>query len=173
LLPQFVTWKILYGHFLFYSYEGEGFNFANPHLLDSLFSARHGLISWTPGLLLSLAGVFIFPWKQPKLGLALIFAFVLQWYLNASWHCWWFGNSFGGRAYINCSFIFAIGIAMFLSSTKKWLVPIRLFLVALVGWNILFVVQYTLKMLPHGESVDFKQVLHNQFNLFSEILSVF
>ncbi len=173
LLPQFVIWKILYGHFLFYSYEGEAFNFANPHLLDSLFSARHGLIIWTPGILLALAGVFHFPWKQAKFGIALIVAFILQWYLNASWQYWWFGHSFGGRAYINCSFIFAIGMAMFLTATKKWAVPTRFFLAALVGWNLLFAAQYTLGMLPHGEAVDFKQILYNQFNLFGKIFSVF
>ncbi len=172
LLPQFVTWKILYGHFLFYSYEGEGFNFANPHLLESLFSARHGLISWTPGILLSLAGVSIFLRKNPKIGLVLIVAFVLQWYLNASWHCWWFGHSFGGRAYINCSFIFAIGIAMFLTSVKKWRVSIHLLLAALIGWNLLFGFQYTLGMLPHAEAVEFRQVLLNQFRVFYKILSV-
>jgi hypothetical protein len=173
LLPQFVVWKILYGHFLFYSYEGEGFNFANPHLLDSLFSARHGLISWTPAILLALAGVLLFLRKQPKFGLALIVAFILQWYLNASWHCWWFGHSFGGRAYINCSFIFAIGIAMFLTTTKKWVVPTRFLLAALIGWNLLFVAQYTLGMLPYGDAVDFKQVLHNQFNVLGKIFSIF
>ncbi len=172
LLPQFVVWKILYGQFLFYSYGGEGFNFANPHLLDSLFSDRHGLISWTPAILLSLAGVFLFLWKDSKIGVALIIAFILQWYLNASWNDWWFGHSFGGRAYINCSFIFAIGLAMFLTVTKKWVVPTRFLLAALIAWNLLFVAQFTLGMLPRGEAVDFKLVLHNQFNVLSNIFSI-
>ena len=165
LLPQFVVWKILYGNFLVYSYEGEGFNFTNPHLLDSLFSAQHGLISWTTGILISLAGVFLFLFKHPKLGSALIVAFVLQWYLNASWWCWWFSHSFGGRSYINCSFIFAIGIAMILTSTKKWRLPIYLLLVALIVWNLMFIYQFILGMLPHEEAVDFKQVLHNAIQI--------
>lgn len=172
LLPQFVVWKILYGHFLFYSYEGAIFNFADPHLLDSLFSDRHGLIIYTPILLPALAGVFLFLWKQSKIGAALIIAFILQWYLNAS--CSFsFGNTFGGRNYINCSFIFAIGLAMFLSVTKKWIVPIWFLFAALIVWNLLFIAQYTSGMLPHGEAVDFKLVWHNNFDVLSKIFGVF
>ncbi len=169
LIPQFAVWKILYGHFLYYSYEGEGFNFTNPHLLDSLFSARHGLISWTPIILFALIGAFLFLSKQAKLGLALIVAFILQWYLNSAWHSWWFGHSFGGRAYINCSFIFVIGIAMLLTTSKKWAVPIRFLVVILVGWNLLFAAQYSFGMLPHDGAVTFKQVLYNQFKLLAKL----
>jgi len=172
LLPQFVVWKIIYGHFLVYSYGGAIFNFANPHLLDSLFSAKHGLISWTPALLLALVGVFLFLWKHSKIGVALIIAFILQWYLNASCN-FSFGNTFGGRTYINCSFIFAIGLAMFLTMTKKWVVPTRFLLAALIAWNLLFVAQYALGMLPHEEAVDFKLVWHNKFNVLREIFSIF
>jgi hypothetical protein len=172
LLPQFVYWKILYGHFLLYSYQSEPFNFTNPHLLDSLFSSRHGLITWTPMILIGLVGVFLFLGKQPKFGLGLILAFILQWYLNASWHCWWFAHSFGGRAYLNCSFIFAIGIAMILTKTKERVITTYFLLGALIGWNLLFTAQYTLGMLPYTEAVDFKQVLHNQFIVIDRICNI-
>ncbi|NCC25889.1 MAG: hypothetical protein EOM25_11970, partial [Deltaproteobacteria bacterium] len=54
LLPQLVVWKILYGKFLVFSYQGEGFDFFHPKLWASLFSDRHGLISWTPSVALGL-----------------------------------------------------------------------------------------------------------------------
>jgi hypothetical protein len=165
LIPQFIVWKILYGQFIFYSYSSEGFNFLSPHLLDTLFSAHHGLISWTPVILAALVGLGLFCRKQPKIGAALLTAFALQWYLNASWWCWWFAISFGNRAYVSCSFIFAIGLAAILSETKKWTLTVRLISVALIGWNLLFISQYSLGILPRDEPVRWKQVLINQYEV--------
>ncbi|MBF0200642.1 MAG: glycosyltransferase family 39 protein [Desulfamplus sp.] len=175
LLPQFIVWKILYGHYLFYSYEGEGFNFMNPHLLDTLFSARHGLISWTPGILLSLAGLISFYKIERRFALIFSIAFILQWYINASWHCWWFGHSFGGRAYINCSFIFAVGIAMFLTKIDQQPIKhiMQLFFALLILWNIQFAAQLTIGMVPGEEAVDFKQVFLNQLKLPDAIMEKF
>jgi hypothetical protein len=57
--------------------------------------------------------------------------------------------------------------------TKKWVIPTWFLLAALITWNLLFVAQYTLGMLPHGEAVDFKLVWHNKFNVLSKIFSIF
>jgi len=172
LIPQFIVWKILYGKFILYSYSGEGFNLFSPHLLDTLFSAYHGLISWTPVILPALVGMGLFCRKQPKIGFLLLTAFALQWYLNASWWCWWFGVSFGNRAYISCSFIFAIGLAALLSEIQKWKMTVRLISVALIGWNLLFISQYTLGMLPHNEPVVWKQVIINQYEVIGEGIKI-
>jgi len=168
LIPQFIVWKILYGKFILYSYSGEVFNLFSPHLLDTLFSAYHGLISWTPVILPALAGLGLFYRKQPKIWAILLIAFALQWYLNAAWGCWWFGVSFGNRAYISCSFIFAIGIADLLSTAKKWALTVRFISVALIVWNLLFISQYTLGMLPHNEPVVWKQVFINQYKVIDK-----
>ena len=174
LVPQFIVWKILYGKFIVYSYKGENFNFAHPRLFDSLFSARHGLIYWTPIILVALIGVIFFIRKQPKIGSIFFLTFVMQWYLNASWYCWWFGCSFGGRAYINCSFIFAIGLAMIFTIIKQKLRVVFLLLVLiLTGWNLLFIAQYSFSILPHDQPVELHQVLTNlgnTINMFWKLL---
>lgn len=167
MIPQFIVWKILYGQFIIYSYEGEGFNFTHPKLLKSLFSARHGLISWTPILFLSLIGLFLFIRRQARIGSALLLMFIFQWYLNSSWHYWWYGHSFGGRAYINCSIIFAIGLAVLVSIKKRPAIIIHLFSIFLIIWNLLFTAQYILGMLPYEHAVDWQKVLTNQFEVIS------
>ena len=172
MIPQFIVWKILYGKFILYSYSGEGFNFFSPHLLDTLFSAYHGLISWTPVVLPALIGMGLFCRKQPKIGAVFLTAFALQWYLNASWGCWWFGVSFGNRAYISCSFIFATGLAALLSETQKWAQAVRFISIVLIGWNLLFIYQYTLGMLPHNEPVVWKQVLINQYKVIVKVVKM-
>ena len=99
-------------------------------------------------------------------------AFVLQWYLNASWICWWFGHSFGGRAYINCSFIFAIGLAMLFRVAKKRAVLVYGTKAILIGWNLLFIIQYAFGMLPYKEVVDWRQVFLNQSVVLSKIIDL-
>ncbi|MCP4397065.1 MAG: hypothetical protein GY801_07165, partial [bacterium] len=155
--------------FLYFAYRGKGFDFLNPHLVESLFSARHGLISWTPVIFLALTGVLFFLRKQPKFGTAFLCVFLLQWYLNASWGNWWFGHSFGNRAYVNCSVIFALGLAAFLEASEKWKKPVYSLLAMLTLWNFLFMAQYTTKMVPQGRAVDWNKVLTNQFKIFSKI----
>ncbi len=168
LIPQFIVWKILYGQFIVYSYSNEGFNYFSPHLLDTFFSAYHGLISWTPVILPALIGLALFCRKRPKIGTALLVAFAVQWYINAAWWCWWFGVSFGNRAYISCSFIFAIGIATFISETKKWMLTVRFISVVLIAWNLLFISQFSLGMLPRNEPVLWKQVFINQYEVLGK-----
>ena len=60
LIPQFIVWKVIYGEFLVYSYSGEGFYFFAPKLLETLFSSRHGLISWTPIIAFALGGYILY-----------------------------------------------------------------------------------------------------------------
>src|SRR5207244_3949299 len=66
LLPTFITRYIIYGspfesgyiplsHWLWFS----------PAFLDVLFSSNHGLIAWTPILLFSIVGLFIF-WRWQR-----------------------------------------------------------------------------------------------------------
>jgi len=95
LIPQLIVWKIVCGEFILYSYEKEVFYFTKPALFKSLFSAKHGLIYWTPIVGLALGGLFLSLKRYKKIALLLIACFVLQWYLNASWHSWSYAVSFG------------------------------------------------------------------------------
>ncbi len=171
-LPQMLVWKIIYGSYIHYSYSDESFFFLQPHLLDTLFSARHGLISWTPVILFSLVGLVWFVKKNPVLGGSFWLVFLIQWYLNASWWCWWFGLAFGGRAYINCSAVFAVGLACFLERTGSYKRLVTVGAVILGVWNILFSLQYTLKMLPYDDPVSWQMVAKNQMVLLNRIWEV-
>ncbi|NQX88079.1 MAG: glycosyltransferase family 39 protein [Halioglobus sp.] len=174
LLPQLVAWKILYGQFLVDSYDGASFDFARPVILDSLFSSRHGLISWTPIVFLALMGMVLYFRKNVRLSIALLVAFFLQVYINASWvDYWWFGVSFGSRPYMNCSFIFAFGLAYLLSITRNIKLLTYPLFTTLVLWNLLFVIQFTLNMVPQSEAVDFGEVLSNHFEIPNMVLQYF
>jgi hypothetical protein len=38
-------------------------------------------------------------------------SFLLLWYANSSWECWWFGDAFGGRAFLELGSFFVLGLA--------------------------------------------------------------
>ena len=144
-LPQLVYWKIITGNWLFYSYQGEGFYFLNPHILDGLFSFRKGWFIYTPVMLFSVIG-FIFTdqklksWRNASLLFLAVFIYIIF-----SWWCWWYGGSFGARPMIDVYGVLAIGLAAFINkifSLKK--IFIRLLFVLLVAFFI-FLNQYQIK----------------------------
>jgi hypothetical protein len=125
LLPQFLYWKYITGEWFVSSYSNtnENFFFTDPKIKDVLFSPRKGLFFWAPVLLFSIPG-FIFMFKKNIRNFLLpsILFLTIHTYFVASWWAWWFGGSFGHRAYTESSVIFAIAIACFYASLKKdWL----------------------------------------------------
>ncbi|TNF24681.1 MAG: hypothetical protein EP314_07550 [Bacteroidetes bacterium] len=94
-----------------WSYQGEGFHFLRPELANVLFSYRKGLFVYCPVLLLSLVGVLggvsaKKPWSFPLLFVLTLFTWVI-----ASWWMWYYGGSYGHRAFIDIYPLFAIGMA--------------------------------------------------------------
>ena len=94
-----------------WSYQKEGFNFLHPEVINVLFSFRKGLFVYCPALLLAMGGIFIGVSKR-KLGFAelLLFLALITWVIS-SWWMWYYGGSFGHRAFIEYYPFFAIGFA--------------------------------------------------------------
>jgi len=112
--------------------------------------------------------------KQRKTGFMFAIAFLLQLYLNASWSFWSFGSSFGNRGFVNCSFVFAIGLAMLLSVLKRSSsIILYITLTLLVFWNLIFMLQYSAGMISYNEPVYFHQVFNNLTNLLKFIFNLF
>ena len=114
---QALAWKAVYGSYLLYTYEGEGFNWAHPHLYDVLFSPYHGLFNWHPALLVGFLGFAAWAVTTPRRTEALCFAasLLLMIYVNGSWWCWWFGDSFGSRAFEGCTLYAMLGFGWLLN----------------------------------------------------------
>ncbi len=110
-IPQMLYWKMQTGHFLHHSYGQEGFFFFSPNITDGLFSFRKGWLLYTPTMAIALIGLLILP-KYSK-GQALpIFKFTLiNIYIIFSWWCWWYGGSFGARAFIESYALLAFPLA--------------------------------------------------------------
>jgi hypothetical protein len=112
-LPQLIYWKLLSGHFLYYSYTEEGFNFLHPRILDGLFSFKNGWLTYTPLMYLALAGIFFLRKKNPAF-LPILFFLPLHIYIIYSWWCWNYINGLGSRPMVETYALLSIPLAYFL-----------------------------------------------------------
>ncbi len=142
-------------------YSLQSFNFFEPKLFQVLFSPHHGLIYSTPVIFLCLLGLLIFIRTKILQGSILLLCFVLQWYINGAWHDWTFGVAFGGRAFINCTPIFTLGLAALIDycATPKKRAGLVLGLTLLIGANLSFAAQFILSMVPHAGPVSWTTIL--------------
>lgn len=113
-LPQMVYWFFTTGQPVFYSYPNDGFDFGTPYTLEVLFSYRKGWWVYTPFMALGFLGLW-FTWKKnKKLGFPLAIFWFANLYLVSSWNAWWYGGSFGHRAFVDAYGIYLIPILFFL-----------------------------------------------------------
>lgn len=155
--PQLLYWKTVSGHWFYYSYGNEGFFFLKPHLWKGLFSWRKGWLIYTPVMLLSLPGLFIWRKKQRGHVLAISIYLTLHLYVTFSWWCWWYGGSFGSRPMIETYAVLALPLAAGLESLagRK---PLRRILLAVLLAFLIFLNQFQIKQyrisLLHWDSMS-------------------
>lgn len=133
-IPQVLYWKYITGSYFYYSYGGERFFFDSPQIINGLFSYRKGWLLYTPMMALALAGIY-FLYKRNK-GVfwpVLIFTVVNTWVV-LSWWSWWYGGSFGLRAFIESYAILSLPLACLIESliTKGRALRYGLFLVIIL-----------------------------------------
>ena len=126
-IPQFLYWHAVTGKFLFYSYGPHGGNFfwGHPHILETLFSFKKGWFIYAPMMGFAMVGLVILRNRIAELFLPLVVLTVVMIYVSSSWWCWWFGGSFGLRAYVELGGLLAFPMAAafesVLKSPKRWL----------------------------------------------------
>ena len=122
--PQIAVWGQLYGDYFRspYLYQQRiTFDWFTPKLVEVLFSAYRGLFTWHPIFLLALMGLLITCRKERGWAWVGFLAFAAQWYLVSSWHNWMQGDAFGGRMFIVCMPVFALGLAHLIEwAQRRW-----------------------------------------------------
>lgn len=134
-LPQLIFWKFNTGQWLFYSYEGERFFFANPQIINGLFSFRKGWLIYTPVMTLALVGAFFLYKTIREFFLPILVFTLLNIYILFSWWAWWYGGSFGMRAMIDSYPFMVLSLAAFISIVS---VQGKLLKLAIIGLCCLF-----------------------------------
>lgn len=119
--PQMLVWWVQFGQPL-YVPQGAQFFRARPLLFEVLFSAQHGLYSWSPLIALAtLAGLPLLALRARGLALVLAACFAFQVYVNASVLDVWGGACCGARRFVGCSALFVLALAAFYQRAPRWL----------------------------------------------------
>ena len=166
---QLLAWKILYGSFLLYSYKGESFIFADPNFISVLFSPFHGLFYWHPIFLIGLIGMIV--WlinTRTILNISLTISFLLNLYLNASWHNWWFGAAFGSRAFECFLLPTALGISYLFTKHKNLYFRVAVFtlLLATAIWNINLTTLVIVGEVPLDRGVSISEIISSSLKFW-------
>lgn len=111
-IPQMLYWKLITGHYLYYSYGDERFFWDKPHIIDGLFSYRKGWLVYTPVMSFALIGIFFLKKNLKSFFVPILIFTILNIYIILSWWCWWYGGSFGQRAFIESYAILSIPLAV-------------------------------------------------------------
>lgn len=125
-LPHWGSQWIIYGDLLGSVREhagGKQWNFFNPALFSTLFSARHGLFSWTPMLLLAVIGWWWLGRRDLQLAICVGIPCLLMWFIIASYPAWWGASSFGNRFFISWTTLFILGLAAFTDAFYRPITP--------------------------------------------------
>lgn len=108
---QPIIYFIQTGSFFVWSYQGEGFNFLNPQILNILFSYKKGLFTYTPILLFTFFGLYSLYRSYPAKAVFVILGLLVNIFVLSSWWSWWFGMSLAHRAFIDFYALWFIPIA--------------------------------------------------------------
>ena len=156
LFPQLLLWNIHFGTWVTIP-QGQGFmHWGNPQVWQVLFSARHGLISWTPLIAFSMAGIVWMSIRKFSIGIPILIVLLLQLYVNSVVSDWWAGWGFGGRRFLDLIPFFILGTAFLIKELPKRiqrLVPVIISI--LILWNITLLYHYFSGHVNFGGAVYF------------------
>jgi hypothetical protein len=171
MLPTFIAHRIIYGSYMETGYIPiSQWNWGSPHLLSVLFSANHGVISWTPVLLFAVIGLVAFWRSVPRVGGAFLVAALAFYYFIASYPDWAGISSYGNRFFVSLTPLFIVGLGVFLDrftrvfrSRRGAFAAACVFLTCFVLWNAGLMFQWGTHLIPARGPISFSEMTQNQF----------
>ena len=178
-LPTLISKRIVYGSSVQSGYIPlSQWHWTSPFFLQILFSANHGLFSWTPLLFLSAIGIFLFWRKAPRIGGPVLCAALAFYYFMASYPDWAGISSYGNRFFVSLTVFFVIGLAVLLQSCANWFrspetatTAASAVLALFVLWNLGLMFQWGSHLIPARGPVAWNEVAYNQFFVVPRQLS--
>jgi hypothetical protein len=173
--PQMVVWYFFNGSPFISGYlitAQPTFNWLQPHLPDVLISPFHGLWLWHPITFIAVIGYLWLYRHNRFFTILLLLGFLMQVYVIGAWRDWYQGDAFGGRMFIASIPILGFGLASLLDQpfvARHWKTTFALFAV-LLGWNVLFAMQYRLGYIPMGAPITAQQMFAGKFEMITGII---
>jgi hypothetical protein len=169
LLPTLISREIIFGSYLQTGYAPvTAWAWRAPALWNVLFSSDHGMLSWTPILILALIGLILFRRVDKPFATFLLVAF-LAFYGVVAVHPDWDGmSSFGNRFFISLTPIYILGLASFFDRlTHSWRERYAVNLATcatavLILWNLGLIYQWGTHLIPARGPISWSDAAYNQ-----------
>ena len=168
LLPTLMSREVIYGSPLRTGYAAEGFNWKSPAFWNVMFSWDHGMLSWTPILIVALIGLVLFCWQDRSFGVYLLMAFLVFYYVISIQPTWDGMSSFGSRYFVSLTPLFVLGLATFFDWLgRAWQErPTRILAACatsfLILWNLGLIFQWGVHLIPARGAISFRDAAYNQ-----------
>ncbi len=129
IVPQMLYWRYTSGHWIYYSYGNETFDFSDPHIRQGLFGYANGFFPYAPVMLLALVGIPLLTFKSSSFKWLIPIFFIIHTYIIYSWWCWTYVNGLGSRPMVETYPLLAIPMAttvhyLFRERWGKWTLAI-------------------------------------------------
>jgi hypothetical protein len=166
-LPTLIAKKIVYGSYFYMGYTERWF-WDSPAFFKVLFSSQHGLFSWTPILLLSVAGLFALRRYDRTLALYLGIVFVAYVYAIGCYENWHGISSYGNRFFVALTALFALGLAALVDwlagawQERRAAIFAWSGVVVLVVWNLGLMFQWGMHLIPDRGPISWRDAAYNQ-----------
>ncbi|MGQ9480265.1 MAG: ArnT family glycosyltransferase [Chloroflexus sp.] len=147
--PQMIVWNAIYSTPLAKPPGTPSLVLSEPHIID-LFTARMGLVRWTPLAMIGLASLFLVAWRNPLTGFSLIIAAFIYISYNGLLDAWDGGGSFGTRRLTSLALWYALGLAAVaeLLLNHRYRLTLTTGLVAGSGWVFMLMIRHAVGDLP-------------------------
>ena len=176
LILQLATWKILYGEWILFTYgeQGESFAWTAPHLREVLLDPYHGLFYWHPFLMAALVGAVLVAVREHPLWLLGLLGFALTVFINAAWHAWHFGASFGHRGFIGTLPFLVPGLCWLIAKCRRrWQLNLLLGTGGFLAvWNLYLCLLYMVNVIDRNGPVLPGDILEGTRELAGRLMAL-
>lgn len=174
-LPTLITRRIIYGSGVETGYVSVWYwSWLHPHLLSVMFSSDHGVLSWTPIVLLAVLGLFAVVRRDKELGIILLCVVAAFEYFIGAYPTWDGLSSFGNRFFVSLTAVFVLGLAGGIELLRQVLSAWRAralaygVTAALIVWNLAFIYQWGMHLVPARGPISWHEMAYNQFAVVPE-----
>jgi hypothetical protein len=169
-LPTLVVRWIMTGHAMELGYYSLGVShWIHPALWQPLISSNHGLLTWTPIVIPAIAGLALLGKYDRDLAVYALAAALAMYYIVACHADWHGASSFGNRFFISLTPFFILGLAVSLQEVGGWFrqrraadAAMATAIGALILWNLAFIFQWGMGLVPHRGPISWRQMAYNQ-----------
>ncbi len=149
LLPQAAAYLVLNGRLGPPDYVANKMQWLAPYAGHVLLSPAHGVLVWTPLIVLCLVGLVCltrtsFHADATRIGVCLGLMFLAQVYISGSIDSWSVAGSFGQRRFVGTTAVLVIGLAALLDRARarppRWALAASMALC--VWWNVGLIAQF-------------------------------